>query len=90
LNYVWNAAKAAANVRKHGVTFEEACSVFLSMLSSTGADPDHSIGETRWLTFGLSAAGRMLVVSHTDQRDTIRIISARPCTAAERKHYEKG
>jgi len=62
--------------QKHGVTFEEACSVFLDALSNTGADRDHSLGEARWLTFGMSAAGRTLVVSHTDQRDTIRIISA--------------
>lgn len=89
MKYVWNAAKAVANVKKHSVTFEEACSIFLDPLSGTGADPDHSIGEIRWLTFGYSAAGRLLVVSHTDQRDTIRIISARPCTAAERKYYEK-
>jgi hypothetical protein len=90
VKFIWDAAKAAANVKKHGVAFEEACSVFLDTLSMTGADPDHSIGEARWLTFGMSSAGRLLVVSHADQRDTIRIISARPSTAAERKNYEKG
>jgi len=87
--FVWDAAKAAANIKKHAVSFEEASSVFLDPLSATGSDPDHSLGESRWLTFGLSAAGRLLVVSHTDRGDTIRIISARPCTAAERKIYEK-
>jgi uncharacterized DUF497 family protein len=80
MKFVWNAAKAEANVKKHGVAFEEASSVFLDTLAMTGADPDHSIGEIRWL----------LLVSYTDQRDTIRIISARLCTAAERKLYEKG
>ena len=90
MKYVWDAAKAAVNEKKHGVTFEEACSVFLDTLAATGADPDHSVGEERWLTFGTSAAGRVLVVSHTDQRDTIRLISARLCTAAERRIYEKG
>jgi len=90
MKFVWNAAKAAANLKKHGVSFEEASSVFLDTLGATGADPDHSIGESRWVTFGTSRAGRLLLVSHTDQRDTIRIISARPCTAAERKLYEKG
>jgi uncharacterized DUF497 family protein len=90
MKFVWNAAKAEANVKKHGVAFEEASSVFLDTLAMTGADPDHSIGEIRWLTFGISRAGRLLLVSYTDQRDTIRIISARLCTAAERKLYEKG
>ncbi len=89
MKFVWDAAKAASNLRKHGVGFEEASSVFLDPLSATGADPDHSIGEERWLTFGASAVGRVLVVSYTDRRDTIRIISARPCTAIERKLYEK-
>jgi uncharacterized DUF497 family protein len=90
VKFVWSAAKAAANVKKHRVAFEEACSVFLDTLSTSGSDPDHSIGEARWLTFGMSAGGRVLVVSHTDQRDTVRIISARPCTGAERKSYEEG
>jgi uncharacterized protein len=89
VKFVWDAAKATVNVKKHGVAFEEACSVFLDTLSTSGSDPDHSIGEARWLTFGMSAAGRVLVVSHTDQRDTVRIISARACTAAERKIYEE-
>jgi uncharacterized DUF497 family protein len=87
--FVWDAAKAAANIKKHAVSFEQACSIFLDPLSATASDPDYSLGESRWLTFGMSAAGRLLVVSHTDRRDTIRIISARPCTAAERKIYEK-
>jgi len=89
MNFIWDPAKAAANLKKHGVSFDEACSVFLDNLSATGADPDHSLGEERWLTFGLSSTGRLLLVSHTDRSDTIRIISARPCTAAERKLYEK-
>ena len=59
-------------------------------LSLMGADPDHSIDEERWLTFGRSANVRLLVVSHTDWGDAVRIISARPCTAAERKLYEEG
>ena len=90
MKFAWDAAKAAANVRKHNVTFEEASSVFLDPLSATGADPDHSIGEARWLTFGLSRLGRILVVSHSDRRDTVRIISARLCTTVEKKLYEKG
>jgi uncharacterized DUF497 family protein len=89
MNFIWDPAKAASNLKKHGISFDEACSVFLDTLSATGADPDHSLGEERWVTFGLSSAGRLLVVSHTDQSDTIRIISARPGTAVERKLYEK-
>ncbi|MDR2001365.1 MAG: BrnT family toxin [Zoogloeaceae bacterium] len=89
MNFVWDPAKAAANIRKHGVPFEEAVSVFLDVLSITGADPDHSEGESRWLIFGLSSFGRLLVVSHTEDYDTVRIISARPCTSVERKLYEK-
>ena len=89
MNFVWDTSKAAGNLKKHGISFEEACSVFLDTLSATGADPDHSVGEARWLTFGLSSSGRLLVVSHTDEQDTVRIISARPCTPAERKLYEK-
>ena len=86
--FAWDPAKAAINLRKHQVSFEEAGSVFLDPLSLTGSDPDHSIHEERWLTFGRSSAGRLLVVSHVDQDDTVRIISARACTTAERKLYE--
>lgn len=89
MEFVWDPAKAAGNATKHGITFEEACTVFLDPLSATGADPDHSLGEARWLTFGRSSTGRLLVVSHTDQDDTVRIISARRCTASERKLYEQ-
>ncbi len=88
MNFVWDPIKAASKQKKHRVSFVEASSVFLDPLAATGADPDHSQGQTRWLTFGLSSAGRLLVVSHGDQADTVRIISARPCTAAERKLYE--
>lgn len=88
MNCVWDSIKAANNVKKHGISFEEACSVFLDPLSATGCDPDHSTSEERWLTFGRSSHGHLLVVSHTDHRDTIRIISARRCTASERKLYE--
>ncbi|MGH8116206.1 MAG: BrnT family toxin [Rhodanobacteraceae bacterium] len=89
MEFVWDRVKAAANAKKHGIVFEEACTVFLDPLSATGADPDHSAGEERWLTFGRSSGGRLLVVAHTDRGDTVRIISARRCTASERKLYEK-
>jgi hypothetical protein len=57
---------------------------------ATFPDPDHSTGEERWLTFGLSSPGRLLVVSHTEHRLKVRLISARPATRRERKIYEEG
>lgn len=89
MRFTWEARKAAANLRKHGVSFEEASTVFRDTLSATGLDPDHSIGEHRFVTFGISKQGRLLVVSHTEEDDTIRIISARLATRQERKIYEE-
>jgi uncharacterized DUF497 family protein len=86
----WDARKAAVNLRKHGVSFVEASSVLLDPLSATGDDPDHSIVERRCVTFGVSSAGRLLVVAHAEQDDATRIISARRATRAERKLYEEG
>ena len=88
--YEWGRVKAANNLAKHGVSFDEAATVFRDVLCQTGRDPDHSIGEERFVTFGLSARGRLLVVAHTEHGDTIRIISARLATAAERIIYEEG
>jgi uncharacterized DUF497 family protein len=91
MRFIWSPAKAAANSRKHGVTFEEASTALADDLAITAADPDHSVGEERWITFGVSARGRLLVVSHTDEEgDIIRIISARPATRPERTLYEEG
>jgi len=89
LQFEWDPAKAAENLAKHGISFQEAATVFRDPLSATGADPDHSIGEERFITFGVSTSGRLLVVAHTEDGDTIRIITARPATAAERKIYEE-
>ena len=86
----WDPVKAAGNLVKHGVSFEEAATVFRDPLSATGADPDHSHDEERLITFGVSTSGRLLAVAHTDRGDTIRIISVRPVTAGERKIYEEG
>ena len=85
MNYNWNPAKAASNFKKHGVTFEEAGSVFGDPLAYTFSDPDHSEGVERLLTFGLSINQRILVVSHVEHEQGIRIISAREATAHERK-----
>ena len=89
-HFEWDTAKAAANLRKHGVSFDEASTVFADGLSATAHDPDHSREEARLLTFGMSNAGRILVISHTDRGATIRIISARPATRYEKKIYEEG
>ena len=86
----WDARKARENLRKHGVSFEEASSVFFDPLSVTGDDPDHSAGERRFVTFGVSSSGRLLVVAHAETGDAIRIISARRTTQAEKKLYEEG
>ncbi len=90
MNFEWEEAKAEANLEKHKVSFEEASTVFQDVLSLTGRDPDHSIGEHRLVTFGMSARNRALLVSHTERTGKIRIISARPATRAERKIYEEG
>jgi hypothetical protein len=89
VRFEWDAAKAAANSAKHRVSFDEACTVFADALSLTARDPDHSAGEARFLTFGFSSAGRLLVVSHTDRDRVLRIISARPATRHERTLYEE-
>lgn len=90
MNFVWDPKKAASNLKKHGVSFEEASTVFLDLLSITGADPDHSEVEERWLTFGISTQGVFLAVSHKDEAEDVRIITARPGTKLERKLYEEG
>lgn len=90
MRFEWDSDKAAENLAKHGVSFQEASTVFRDTLSATGPDPDHSIGEERFVTFGFSTNGQLLVVSHTEQGDIIRIISARPATSGERKIYEEG
>jgi uncharacterized DUF497 family protein len=86
----WDPRKAAANLRKHGVDFHEAGTVLADTLSTTFPDPDHSVDETRYLTIGASAQGRILVVVHTDRADAVRLISARRATARERRFYEEG
>jgi uncharacterized protein len=90
MRFEWGAAKAAANLRKHGVSFDEASTVFGDDLSATGRDRDHSLGELRFVTFGLSSAGRVLAVSHTDRGGVLRIVSARPATPKEKRIYEDG
>ena len=85
-----DAVKAAVNLKKHKVSFEEAASVFGDPLAYTFADPDHSLGEERWLMFGLSHVARVLAIVFTHRRGKYRIISARLATRHERKTYEEG
>jgi hypothetical protein len=87
--FTWDPEKAAANLKKHGVDFREAATVFDDLLSTTFPDGDHSTSEQRFLTIGMSAPGRLLVVAHTEESETIRIISARPVTRRERTFYEE-
>lgn len=90
MKFSWDPKKAAANLKKHGISFEEASTVFRDVLSATGSDPDHSFGEHRFVTFGKSNTNRLLVVAHTEEGDRLRIISARIATRRERKIYEEG
>ena len=88
MDFEWDSDKAAENVAKHGVTFEEAASIFSDPLAITFPDPDHSVDEERALTFGVSR--RLLAVISTERSDTFRIISARTSTRRERGIYEQG
>jgi len=90
MEFEWESAEAESNKRKHGVSFAEAMTVLADTLSLTGYDPDHSEEEDRYITMGLSAEGRLLVVSHTDRGDKVRIISARKASRRERRDYEDG
>ena len=85
----WDAAKAAANLRRHGISFEEAATVFLDSLARIHDDPDHSVSERRAIIVGQSLQGRLLVVSFTDRGGNIRLISARPVTRHERRDHEE-
>lgn len=89
MQFAWDAAKAEINMRKHEVSFDVAKTVFGDPLAVTITDPDHSTAlEMRFITVGLSLTMQLLVVCHTDNWDTIRIISARPANPHERQDYE--
>jgi hypothetical protein len=88
IDFEWDPAKARTNLRKHGVAFREAATVFRDALSITVYDPDHSEEEDRFITVGTSVAGRFLIVAHADRGTQTRIISARVLTRAEREAYE--
>ena len=91
MEFEWDPNKDRGNQEKHGISFEEAATVFDDELQITIPDPDHSIGELRYVTVGLTSSGRLIVVSHTEHEDDrIRVINARGATAQERRAYEEG
>ena len=90
MEFEWDPDKAVVNLRKHNISFQEAATVFGDSLSVTFPDPDHSIGEDRYVIIGISGAGQLLVVSHTDRGSRTRIISARRASRLERRFYEEG
>lgn len=89
LRFDWDPDKAVVNEKKHGVRFSEAATAFGDPLSLTIPDPAHSLGEARFILVGLSYLGRLVVVAHAETDDSIRIISARLATNAERRSYEQ-
>ncbi len=90
MDFEWDDTKAESNERKHGVSFAEAMTVFADPLALTGFDPGHSDDDDRFITMGTSTAGRLLIVSHTDRGDKIRLLSAREASRRERRDYEDG
>ena len=89
LTFEWDERKARSNLGKHGVSFEEAATIFGDRLSLTISDPEHSLTEQRCITMGKALTGKLLVVVHTDRGDNIRIISARRASQRERRFYEE-
>jgi uncharacterized DUF497 family protein len=89
IDFEWNPNKAARSFQKHGVSFEEAATVFWDDLSISVPDPDHSLEEERFITVGVSSQNRLLMVAHTERGDLIRILSARELTPRERRQYEE-
>jgi len=89
VQFEWDSEKDIRNLERHGVSFEEAKTVFDDDLFVAFADPSHSVGERRYLIMGQSGGGRLLVVSYTERHQRIRLISAREATRRERKFYEE-
>jgi uncharacterized DUF497 family protein len=88
MQFEWDPQKAKLNLKKHGVSFEEAATAFYDPLSATFDDPDHSVSEHRYVTIGFSSQGRLLVIAHAERGEIVRIISARCAIAHERKKHE--
>lgn len=90
MRFEWDPEKAASNLEKHGVSFEEASTVFGDRLAISVLDPDRSVDEERWLTTGVSDQGHVLIVWHTNRGESVRIIGARRASPDERRTYESG
>lgn len=90
MEFEWDRRKTARNLARHGVSFQEATSVFDDLLSITVSDPDHSGEENRFIIVGQSHRGRLLIVSHAERGGRIRLINARELTRTERNVYEEG
>lgn len=90
MKFEWDQNKEAANLSKHGVSFDEAITVFDDPLYLDFFDPDHSYGEYRYIIIGQSSNNRLLLVSYIEHGEIIRIISARKTTRREQKDYEEG
>ena len=88
MEFEWDRDKAAQNLEKHQVSFDEAVTVFHDPLAATFDDPDHSAGEQRFITIGYSSPNRLIVVAHTERGESIRIINARLATSQERQRHE--
>lgn len=89
LTFEWDEEKSRANVRKHGVAFEEAKTVFSDPFAMTISDPEHSSEEDRYIDMGMSSRGRILVVWYTERGRNIRIIGSRKATRSQRRQYEE-
>jgi uncharacterized protein len=89
MQFEWDPKKAKENLKKHGVSFDEAVTAFYDPFSATFDDPDHSVQEQRFITVGFSSKPRLLAVAHTERRKNTRIISARLATTHERKKHEE-
>ena len=87
MEFEWDREKAAQNLAKHEVSFDEAATVFHDPLAATFDDLDHSTGEQRFVTIGYSSHGRLMIIAHTERGESVRIINARPATSQERKRH---
>jgi hypothetical protein len=90
MEFEWDAAKPEINLRKHRLSFHEAGTVFGDPLATTFPDPDHSVGERRFVTIGATERGRLVVVAHVERGRKIRIVRARRAPRQERRFYEQG
>jgi len=90
MEFEWDSHKSDINLKKHGISFHETSTVFGDPLALTFNDPDHSVGEHRFVTIGHSTTNQLLTVIHAERRGKTRIISARRATRQERKTYEDG